>query len=325
MSLKGETKCLKDGEMLYLIAGGQTPCDSTVIKNGKFEFSLKNVEPQEALIVRKGEKGAEYIMFYLDYYSTYIKILPGIDFVFNTQFMNCEVTGNPTDAVVRDVNNMFLHAKENMYDNKDFIAKLKAAILRHDMSSAYVANKYNQAAYMAGLGPDISDCLHAMSAQVKNSIAGKEMQQVYDKNSNTSDGSTVSDFTMKDDKGQTVSLLQYAKGKNLVLIDFWASWCAPCRKEGKNIKAIYADYHKKGFDVLGVSLDEDAAKWKTAIAEEGYSWKQVTDLKGFSSPVSKQFDFSSIPTLYLIDGDGIIIAKNLRGEALRQKVAEYCQ
>jgi peroxiredoxin len=132
-------------------------------------------------------------------------------------------------------------------------------------------------------------------------------------------------FTMNSIDGKSITLSEYVKGKKAVLIDFWASWCMPCRKEGKNVKTIYADYHSKGFDVLSVSMDNDAAKWKKAVAEEGYSWAQVSDLKAFKSPVCKQFSIVAVPCLYLVDESLNVIAINLRGEALKNKVAEICK
>ncbi len=132
-------------------------------------------------------------------------------------------------------------------------------------------------------------------------------------------------FTMNTPDGKSVVLADYVKGHKAVLIDFWASWCVPCRKEGKNVKAIYADYHDKGFEVLSVSMDNDAAKWKKAIEEEGYPWTQVSDLKAFKSPICKQYSIMSVPCLYLVDENLNVIAINLRGEALRNKVAEICK
>lgn len=130
------------------------------------------------------------------------------------------------------------------------------------------------------------------------------------------------DFTMNDSEGKAVSLYEYIKGKKCVLIDFWASWCAPCRAEGKNVKAIYADYKDKGFTVLGVSMDTKEPMWRKAMTEEAYPWTQVSDLKGFKSTVCELFGFKAIPALYLIDGEGNVLAVNLRGEALRNKIAE---
>lgn len=137
-------------------------------------------------------------------------------------------------------------------------------------------------------------------------------------------GSKAPDFTLNTPDGKAVSLYEFIKGKKLVLIDFWASWCAPCRAEGKNVKALYEKYHDKGFDVLSVSLDSSLEAWKKAIKEDGIEWEQVSDLKGWKTPMMKLYNFQGIPTLYLVDGEGKIVAKNLRGEDLRNKVAEIC-
>ncbi len=326
LSLKGETSVLKDGEMLYLLAGGNAPADSTVIKNGKFEFSMKGIQPCECCLIRKAESGEpQYILFYLDYCPTYISIEPGTYSCYNTTFMNSTVTGNATDAAVRSVNDMFLRATKPMYGDADFYAKLRTVIARHDMASVYVANKYRQMVCQAVPEIEIKDCISKLTKTVKETKPGKEMLDEYENVFSSGVGAVISDFTLNDVNGQPVSLLKYARGKNLVLIDFWASWCAPCRKEGKNVKSIYNDYHQKGFDVLSVSLDSKSDAWKKAIEEEGYLWTQVSDLKGFESPVCKLFNISAIPQLILIDGDGMIVAKDLRGEILRGKVAEYCQ
>jgi|WetSurMetagenome_2_1015567.scaffolds.fasta_scaffold22342_2 peroxiredoxin len=133
------------------------------------------------------------------------------------------------------------------------------------------------------------------------------------------------DFTLNTPKSKVVTLSEYVKGKKLILIDFWASWCVPCRKEGQNVKAIYSDYHSKGFDVISVSMDNSADRWKTAIAQENYVWQQVSDLKAFKSPLCKEYNFQAIPCLYLIDGNMNVIAVNLRGGNLRSKVAEICK
>ena len=140
-----------------------------------------------------------------------------------------------------------------------------------------------------------------------------------------SEAPVAKDFTLNTVDGKTVNLMEYIKGKKLVLIDFWASWCAPCRKEGQNVKAIYEDYHAKGFDVLGVSLDTNKDAWVKAMKEEGYKWTQVSDLLGFKSPVVKDYEIKGIPALFLLDGNGNIVARDLRGNDLRTKVGEICK
>lgn len=155
-------------------------------------------------------------------------------------------------------------------------------------------------------------------ANVKRDIACEHLDEL-------SEGSLAPDFTLNTPEGEPLSMREYVKGKKLVLIDFWASWCGPCREEGKNVKAIYEKYHDKGFDVLGVSLDSDLEKWKKAIADDGIAWGQVSDLLGWKTPVMKLYKFQGIPHMVLVDGEGRVVATNLRGEALREKVMEICK
>ncbi|MBL0328494.1 MAG: AhpC/TSA family protein [Bacteroidetes bacterium] len=116
--------------------------------------------------------------------------------------------------------------------------------------------------------------------------------------------------------------LSSLKGK-VVLIDFWASWCGPCRAENPNVVKAYNKYKSKGFDIYSVSLDKDMEKWKQAIKADGLTWKNhVCDFKFWQSPVVALYNFNAIPTNVLIDKEGNILAKNLRGEALEEKLAE---
>lgn len=116
--------------------------------------------------------------------------------------------------------------------------------------------------------------------------------------------------------------LSSLKGK-VVLVDFWASWCGPCRAENPNVVRAYNKYKSKGFDIYSVSLDKDMDKWKQAIKADGLTWKNhVCDFKFWQSPVVALYNFNAIPTNVLIDGEGKILAKNLRGEALDKKLEE---
>lgn len=149
---------------------------------------------------------------------------------------------------------------------------------------------------------------------------GKQLSSLIASLKQTEIGALAPAFSLNDTSGKTVSLESY-KGK-VVLVDFWASWCVPCRHENPNVVKAYRQYHPKGLEILGISLDEKRDKWITAISKDTLTWQHVSDLKGWNNVVAKQYAVRSIPNNYLIDKDGKIIAKGLHGEELQKKLAE---
>ncbi|WP_229311137.1 TlpA disulfide reductase family protein [Larkinella soli] len=133
-------------------------------------------------------------------------------------------------------------------------------------------------------------------------------------------GSVAPDIKLNNPQGQPVSLSSL-RGK-YVLIDFWASWCGPCRMENPNVVRMYNKFKDKGFEIYGVSLDRDKSNWQKAIEKDGLTWTHVSDLKFWQSAAAQQYGITAIPATFLLDKDGKIIAKNLRGQALEQKLEE---
>lgn len=135
---------------------------------------------------------------------------------------------------------------------------------------------------------------------------------------NTSIGGTVKEIKMPDKNGKEIPL--FAKEAKYILIDFWASWCAPCRRESQELSEIYKLFNPKGFEIYGVGLETEKENWLNAIEKDNRIWANVSTLQEFETPVTYQYAVTSLPANFLIDSNGKIIAKNLHGEELRKKV-----
>lgn len=144
--------------------------------------------------------------------------------------------------------------------------------------------------------------------------------EVYVKAVASSIGQVAPEINLPSLNGTEIKLSSL-KGK-IVLIDFWASWCGPCRKEMPNVVKAYAKFKSKGFEIYGVSLDDSKERWEEAVAKDGITWPQVSDLRKWDGEVVRNYNINSIPFTVLLDRDGKIIAKNLRGEELEKKLAE---
>ncbi len=173
-----------------------------------------------------------------------------------------------------------------------------------EMNKAYPNSKYTK----------------LLSSEVEKALAMKKQEEEKEKLSKVGVGKKAPEIALPNLNGKIIKLSDY-KGK-YVMIDFWASWCGPCRMENPHVVELYKKYKDKGFTILGVSLDEDKEKWKNAIMKDGLVWEQVSDLKGWASSVNPVYEVQAIPLTYLVDKEGTIIAKNLRGQELTNKLEE---
>ena len=163
------------------------------------------------------------------------------------------------------------------------------------------------------LQTEIITALH--DAYPEHPLVAERYNKINNPQFRTSEGSIAPELEFSDPDGK-VRKLSDLRGK-VVLIDFWASWCGPCRKENPHVRAMYEKYHDRGFEIFSVSLDNNKNRWKDAIAKDGLVWpNHVSDLKGWGSAAAKLYGVSSIPSTFLVDKDGRIIAKGLRGEQL---------
>ena len=160
---------------------------------------------------------------------------------------------------------------------------------------------------------------NAMNASFRNSEEGKKLEEKIRKSYKTAMGAVAPEFAQNNLEGQPIALSSL-RGK-YVLIDFWASWCGPCRAENPHVKAAYEKFKNKNFEILAVSLDNKKDAWVQAIEKDGLPWLHVSDLLGWKNAVAEQYDVKAIPQNWLLDPNGVIIGQNMRGKELEEKLA----
>lgn len=174
-----------------------------------------------------------------------------------------------------------------------------------------------------------SELFSGLNEDIKSSHAGLIYRSNLDKKERSemmtksvSVGRSFKNFTLKDMNGNEVKMSSCLSGKKYILLDFWASWCGPCRAENPNVLKVYNKFHEKGFDVVAVSLDDSKEQWINAIKKDNMPWIHLSDLKGWKSEVAGIYGVTAIPASFLLDGNGVIVATNLRGEKLEEKLSE---
>ncbi len=335
----------------YLIyrAAGKVFTDSAMVDNGVFQFKGAVVEPIRAQLVldHKGVglgrlgQDADVVLLYLEKGNINIT---GQDSVKNALISGSKINdeNNRYNALVAApekamtmLNSQYQVASESQRNDQAFMDGLQA---RYDKAKEekrllqYQYVKQNPDAYrslltLIELGePDmdvatIEPLFNGLSVGVRNTIAGLNFTKSIAAAHAVAIGAIAPLFTQNDANDKPVSLTSF-RGK-YVLLDFWASWCGPCRGENPNIVKAYDQYKNKNFTVLSVSLDRPGKKddWLAAIKADGLEWTQVSDLKFWDNEVAKQYGIRAIPQNYLIDPNGKIIAKNLRGDELNKKLA----
>ncbi len=211
-----------------------------------------------------------------------------------------------------------LEAQLEALERKQVELTLRIAREQHDTQLAvpYIKN----AAYSLSF-EQLTAVLDSTAAYY-NSPELASVKRIYEGMKKRQPGMMFHDLEMQDMAGNTVRLSQWAGKGHYVMVDFWASWCGPCRQEMPNVVANYEKYHQKGFEVVGVSFDQKKDAWVNAVQQMGMRWPQMSDLKGWKCAASEAYGIFSIPGSVLLDPQGKIVTANLRGKALGQKLKE---
>lgn len=350
-TLNGKVERAAAPAKAYLVyrADGKLVTDSAAVENGVFTFSGTLNEPVRAQLVLDHKGGglaklgrnADVVVIYLE--------KGDIGLTSKDSVINAEITGSSLnddnkaykeltqepDKDMAAINEEYLSAPADKRADESFKDGLqarfdKAMDAKHVLQEQFI--KQHPDSYISLMAlmnlsghdidvPTIEPIYKSLSAKVRNTADGIEFAKAIDAARATSVGAMAPVFTQNDVNGKPVSLTDF-RGK-YVLIDFWASWCGPCRGENPNVVKAYNQYKTKNFTILGVSLDRPGKKadWLTAIKADGLVWTQVSDLKFWDNEVAKLYGIRSIPQNFLIDPNGKIIGKNLRGDELEKKLA----
>lgn len=349
-TITGKIGALNAPAKIYLLhqADSKIITDTAKLVNGSFSFKGKVDDPITArLILDHSGTGAQtqqpdMLNIYIEAGTT---ILQGKDSI-----SNATISGSVTNAQNQQLMALL---KPTLTKQKALFAEYQAASPEQRQSQEFMAGiekrdndieaeqkqvlssfvKANPGSFvsltalssLAGPTPnpdELEPVFNQLSDNIKKSKSGQAFSKTMAQMKATAIGATAPDFTQNDPQGKPVTLSGF-RGKYL-LLDFWASWCGPCRRENPNVVAAYNRYKDKNFTILGVSLDREDGKqaWLDAIQKDGLTWNHVSDLKFWSNSAAQLYQVRSIPQNFLLDPDGKIIAKNLRGEDLEKKLAE---
>lgn len=344
--IQGEVNGVLNGIRVYLYdvntSGQVTPIDTTMVTNEQFVFDgLDSVSfPDLQMITIDGVQGnlfflKENSLLEIEAYKdsldkSYVKGGPQND-IFATYNKQLQTIGKAINSL-NDERRLALQKQERDRANQiaQQVAAKQSELINYNLqfakdnpnSALSVVLLRNLLAQKQKTASEIKPVFDALSDFIKTSPNGKFVDDMMANAQKTDIGGQAPEFAAPDQFGNILSLKD-AMGK-YTLIDFWASWCKPCRIENPNVVRVYNKYHDKGLNIISVSLDRPNQQelWKKAIVDDNMDWYHVSNLKFWQEPIAQLYGVKSIPATFLIDENGVIVAKNLRGQALENKIKE---
>lgn len=344
-TIKGTGEDIIDGDTVYLCAingfFAVHKLDSTIVWNGEYHFSgsYPDCDIRYIMPIRNGKyTGFSAIM------------LENADITVHSysadKKKDADVTGGPNFQLWRDFKTIQKRWSEEMVPHwlttRDSLSTLDAKLqAQHHLDSLTNLQKEEEFQFMLThlpapycnliLGSDFKSfsskqkemALAAFKEKYPESANYKRLSEEMKASAAIEIGKKYIDFSMPDPNGKTISIGEIVKKNKFTLIDFWASWCGPCRAEMPHVVAAYHKYHDRGFEVIGVSLDNKQDAWVKAIETLNMPWPQMSDLKAWQSEGAKLYNVKAIPSNVLIDRKGKIVARDLRGLTLINKIGEF--
>ena len=328
------------GDTLFLTTDLQqgTPRDTILVKDGQFELSGETDSTYFCMIYSKNEEALNIPLFIE---PGTIKVLlsktPGVSRVGGTAINDeWQRMSDSTMVIGKEINNIaekvFANEKATQEEQQKAMAQIEKLNQRHakvvlDFTERNIKNELGY--FLLTMFPeevipnkDRLRLIKMMPAELRQRDAIKEIEQQIGNASKTEEGAVIEDFTMPSIEGVPMSIMSEVGKNKITVLDFWASWCGPCRQETPLMVEIYKKYKDKGLGFVGISLDEDGDAWKQATDQLGIVWPQMSDLKGWENAAAQMFNITSIPHTIVVDQQGKILRRGLRGEQLEQFIAE---
>lgn len=324
---------------VYLLKRGENAMDTlaqAAITNGKFVLTGTTTDITYATIAIQGKRATFPILLENATYTASLS---------TKSPMESKIEGTAEQRILNefsDVNNQLRAAQSKFYKEYSVAAEAKDSEKLQALREAFEQlvqkgeakqdsiNKANLNTYAAAY--ILTSQMGRLDAEVLNqkfselgpkaqaSDAGQRISDRIKKLSAVAVGQVAPDFTLNTPEGKPLSM--HSIKAKVKIIDFWASWCGPCRGENPNVVKIYKEFHAKGLEILGVSLDNNKENWMKAIEDDQLTWNHVSDLQGWACAAAQLYAVNGIPHMVVLDENNVIVAKNLRGDALRAKVAE---
>lgn len=316
-----------DGKMIYLRDRSEM-IDSAVVENGTFRMEGTVEEPRAAYLYDHREPAAAQIRAFviLENGTMHMKANPDME----GKYM---VSGSPANDAANEVNKQ-RYALLAEYKAEETTDERREEIVEEFTNVGYEgAKRYKDNLFGVLLLEDVlyyktasemQELIDAFSPAMQKHSKMLEIKEIVSKKLLTEPGQSCLDFSQPTAAGDQLSLNSVIEdpANKYILLDFWASWCGPCMGEVPALKEAYAAYHDKGFEIFGVSLDNDKDRWMGAVEKNGMNWIHVSDLLGWQNAAAALYGVRSIPANFLIDAEGKIVATGLRGEELQNKLAE---